>query len=103
MFARDSFAAHFAVCHCRGDATPMARLSYALEDFALGARFLWRLPAFLRHPVSPEQALTILRRRLAQREADFLALMRQAVYGRAGRSSPYRKLLGLAGCEYGDL
>jgi hypothetical protein len=103
MFARNSFAAHFAVCHCRGDVTPMARLSYALEDFTLGARFLWRLPPFLRHPVSPEQALAILRRRLAQREADFLALMRQAVYGRTGQSSPYRELLGLAGCEYGDL
>jgi hypothetical protein len=81
----------------------MARLSDAFEDLALGARFLWRLRSFLRHPVSTQQARSILRRRLEWREADFLTLVRQAVYSRAGRSSPYRKLLELAGCEYGDL
>jgi len=38
---------------------------------------------------------------LVGREEAFLALMKRAVYGQA--ESPYRSLLGLAGCEYGDL
>jgi len=42
-----------------------------------------------------------LRRRLASRASDFLELMRSAVF--AQPASPYRQLLTLAGCEYGDL
>lgn len=72
-----------------------------VEDVRLAARFLRRLPAFLRHPVSLDEARATLRGRLAGREASFLGLVRRGVYEHAG--SPYRKLLGLAGCEYGDL
>lgn len=43
----------------------------------------------------------MLRRRLEQRERDFLALVRDAVY--ANPISPHRALLAHAGCEYGDL
>ena len=42
-----------------------------------------------------------VRRRLAAREADFLQLIRRAVFERS--ESPYRVLLRAAGCEYGDL
>lgn len=73
----------------------------SLDDVAIGARFLWRLPFFLRHPLSLEEARAILRQRLEQREADFLTLARRAIYEHPG--SPYRQLLSLAGCEYGDL
>lgn len=55
----------------------------------------------MRRPLRPEQARRILGRRLARRADDFLALARAAIYRR--RSSPYRELLRLAGCEYGDL
>ncbi len=72
-----------------------------LRDLVVTARFLARLPAFLRKPVSITEARAIVRQRLAQREADFLALLRRAVY--AHPASPYRELLRLAGCEYGDL
>jgi hypothetical protein len=72
-----------------------------LEDVLVGARFLARLPAFLRHPVSLDEARAVLHRRLEQREADFLALVRRAIYGNP--ANPYRQLLSLAGCEYGDL
>ncbi|MBA2450817.1 MAG: hypothetical protein H0V51_22620 [Chloroflexi bacterium] len=75
--------------------------SAPLADLAVGARFLWGLPAFLRHPVSPAATRAILRRRLEHREADFLGLARQTIYGYP--PSPYRQLLRLAGCEYGDL
>ncbi|HEX6669878.1 MAG TPA: hypothetical protein VF061_09985, partial [Gemmatimonadales bacterium] len=50
---------------------------------------------------SPAEARLVLRQRLEQREADFLALAERLVYGQA--ASPYRELLRLAGCEYGDL
>ena len=73
----------------------------SIEDVSTGARFLWRLPGFLRHPVSLKEAQSTLRRRLEHREADFLALARGAIYGQD--TSPYRVLLRLAGCEYGDL
>jgi len=66
-----------------------------------GMGLLWKLPSFLRHPMSPEEARTILRRRLEHRDADFLALVGRVIYRSVG--SPYRKLLELAGCEYGDL
>ena len=72
-----------------------------LEDVAVGARFLWSLPGFLRHPVTLDDARAALRRRLERREVDFLALARCAIYGRA--ASPYLGLLRLAGCQYGDL
>ena len=72
-----------------------------LADAFLGVRFLARLPAFLRSPISVTEARTILRRRHAERAADFLALARRTAYAYA--ASPYRLLLDHAGCEYGDL
>jgi hypothetical protein len=72
-----------------------------LDDLAAGARFLGALPSFLRTQVTLEQGRAILRSRLEHREARFLTLMRQAVYEHVG--SPYRELLRLAGCAYGDL
>src|SRR5215211_3339611 len=71
------------------------------HDLATGARLLRDLPGFLRHPISLEQAGAILRRRLEQREPEFLALARATIY--ANPTSPYRRLLSLAGCDYGDL
>lgn len=73
----------------------------SLADVRLGAGFLWRLFGFLRHPLTPPQALARLRCRLDGRGADFLALARERIFARG--SSPYRQLLKLAGCEYGDL
>ena len=65
----------------------------------IGARFLWKLPLFLRHPISVEQARTALRERLERRDVGFLALARRTIYGNP--RSPYLRLLALAGCEYG--
>ena len=73
----------------------------AFDDVAIGVRFFYRLPSFLRHPLSVEEARATLRRRLEHREADFLGLVRQAIYDHPG--SLYRQLLNLAGCEYVDL
>jgi hypothetical protein len=73
----------------------------ATADLQAGARFLAGLPAFLRRPISLEQARAIVAERLRSREAGLLAMLRHAVYGRA--SSPYLALLRMAGCEYGDV
>ena len=73
----------------------------SLADVTIGARFLRRLPAFLRHQISPDHARATLLHRLERREADFLTIARRAVYEQPG--SPYLQLLQLAGCEYGDL
>lgn len=66
-----------------------------------GMRLLAGLPGLLRRPVSGATARAVLRLRLETRSADFLALVRGAIFDRPG--SPYRRLLALAGCEYPDL
>ena len=72
-----------------------------LDEAALAARLLWSLPSLRRGRPTLEQARETLRRRLERRAADFLALVRRTVYRHD--ASPYRQLLRLAGCEFGDL
>jgi hypothetical protein len=72
-----------------------------LDDLAMGARFAWRLPFHLRRRLTVEEARATVDRRLARRDAAFLALVRRAVYDHP--PSPYRALLAGAGCEYGDV
>jgi hypothetical protein len=71
------------------------------DDVLTGARFLWQVPSFLRHPATVEEARTTLCRRLENREADFLVLVKRTIYEHP--TSPYRGLLKLGGCEYWDL
>jgi hypothetical protein len=70
-------------------------------DAVLAVRLLGSLPLLRRGRPSPEQARDTLCRRLERRAAEFLALVRRTVYQHDG--SPYRQLLRLAGCEFGDL
>lgn len=67
----------------------------------MGARLVGGLRAYLRTPLTLRESRAILRQRLENRETDFLALAKHAVF--ANPRSPYRALLRLAGCEYGDL
>jgi hypothetical protein len=67
----------------------------------MGARFCRRLPRYLRAPLTLATAGRMLRHRLARREDAFLGLVKQAIY--LNDTSPYRELLRLAGCEYGDV
>jgi hypothetical protein len=71
------------------------------QEVLTGAEFLFKLPSFLRHPMQATQAKAMLRRRLEDRRATFLRIVQQAVYQQT--HSPYRQLLQLTGCEYGDL
>jgi hypothetical protein len=73
----------------------------SIGDATAGLRLLAQLPSFLRRPVAVEEARSVLRRRLEQRDSDFLALAKRAIYDH--RRSPYRELLRSVGCEYGDL
>ena len=70
-------------------------------DLAMGARLIGGLPRVLRHPIRIEGARATLEQRLERREGDFLDLIRWGVY--ENPVSPYRDLLRLAGCEFGDL
>ena len=70
-------------------------------DVAAGIRLLRSLPGVLRHPLDVSAARATLRRRLAERESQFLAHVGRVVYNTPG--SPYRSLLDWAGCERGDL
>jgi hypothetical protein len=73
----------------------------ALDDALAGARLLRTLPSLLRHPLTPERARAVVRRRLEQRQAAFLTIAREAVY--RDSASPYLRMLQGIGCEYGDL
>ncbi|MBW1858554.1 MAG: hypothetical protein JRI70_00410 [Deltaproteobacteria bacterium] len=72
-----------------------------IEELWLGTRFLLELPFFLRRPVQRKEADKCLRLRFEKRQPRFLNLVRDTIYSAPG--SPYRKLLGWAGCEAGDL
>lgn len=65
------------------------------------AGFLSGIPAFVRHPISTEDAKTAVRRRLADRENAFLRFAETVLF--AAPRSPYPRLFELAGCEKGDL
>src|SRR5262245_43453877 len=64
-------------------------------------RFMTSLPAYLRHPITTEEARAMVRRRLADREANFLRLLERGIYGHP--RSPYLPLLKAAGAELGDI
>jgi hypothetical protein len=79
----------------------MSTSRLSLQDARAGLHFAGELHRFLRRPMSTEEKRGILRTRLAHREADFLALVQSAIYDNP--QSPYRELLVLAGCQWGDL
>lgn len=77
-------------------------LRSGLADRLVGNYTLIRtLPAFLRERVTVEQAEEEVKRSLERRETTFLELARRHIFDRP--SSPYLKLLGMAGCEFSDL
>jgi hypothetical protein len=65
------------------------------------ARFAVGFPRYLKLRVTPEEGRAEMRRRLAEREQNFLRWVGKAVFGHP--RSPYRALFAHAGCEAGDL
>jgi len=74
---------------------------FSLNDLLTGINFFKKIPSFLHHPVTLEEARRTIRRRLENRPTDFCALARTAIYDNP--RSPYLRLLRNAGCRYGDL
>jgi hypothetical protein len=72
-----------------------------LDDALIGARLLTRIPPFVRAGGPAADARADLARRIHERAAAFLTLVRHGVF--AHRESPYHALLRRCGCEYGDL
>jgi hypothetical protein len=72
-----------------------------LADLKMYGRFAWGLRGFLRRRISLDEARVVVRRRLAEREANFLRLAEKGIFGYP--CSPYRSLFKLAGCELGDI
>jgi hypothetical protein len=72
-----------------------------LADLKMYARFAWGLRGFLRETITLEEAKAIVRRRMAEREANFLRLVEKGIFGYP--RSPYLPLLKLAQVEFGDI
>jgi hypothetical protein len=72
-----------------------------LSDARMYARFLWGLRAYVRNTITLEEARAAVRARMADRETNFLRLVRRGIFDYP--RSPYLPLLGLAGCEQGDV
>jgi hypothetical protein len=68
--------------------------AYGLYRFSVGVR------AFLRHPISAEEARAIVRRGMQRREAALLEKLKGAVFGNP--RSPYLALFRNAGCGWED-
>jgi len=65
------------------------------------ARITWGLHDYLKSPMTPERAESDIRKRIDNRQGNFLTHAKKLIY--ENQLSPYRKLLLWAGCEYKDL
>jgi hypothetical protein len=72
-----------------------------LNDAQMYAHFLWGLRGFLRETITLEEATAIVRRRMAEREVNFLRTVERNIFDHP--QSPYLPLLRLAQCEFGDI
>jgi hypothetical protein len=64
-------------------------------------RFAWGLRGFLKHTLTLEEAKAIIKKRMEEREINFLRLVRKGIFGYP--KSPYLPLMKLAQCEMGDI
>jgi len=74
---------------------------YIFSDLKMYGRFTWGLRSYLRHTLTLEEAKAIIQKRMAEREENFLRLVRKGIFGYP--KSPYLPLLRLARCEMGDI
>lgn len=72
-----------------------------MQEIQTGLRFMSKLPGFLRQDIEPQTAKAILQNRLQNREARFLAIVKECIY--ALEKNPYLALLKHIGCEFEDL
>ena len=72
-----------------------------LSDLKMYGRFIWGLRGFLKQTLTLEEAKAIIKKRMEERETNFLRLVRRGIFGYP--KSPYLPLLKLAQCEMGDI
>ncbi len=72
-----------------------------LADLKMYSRFASGLRGFLRHTITLEEAKATVQKRMAEREENFLRLVKKGIFGYP--RSPYLPLLKLARCEMGDI
>lgn len=72
-----------------------------LADLKMYGRFALGLPGYLKHTLTLEEAKAIVKKRMEERGANFLRLIKKGVFGYP--KSPYLPLLKLAHCEMGDI
>jgi hypothetical protein len=72
-----------------------------LSDLKMYSRFAWGLRGFLKHTLTLEEAKAIIKRRMEERETNFLRLVRKGIFGYP--KSPYLPLMKMARCEMGDI
>jgi hypothetical protein len=78
-----------------------SRRVLSFSEVLNGIKFTLSLHRVFRRPVSSERAREILGQRLERRVEAFLSMVQRAIY--SNPKSPYKELLRLAGCKYGDL
>jgi len=71
------------------------------SDLKMYGRFAWGLRGFLKHTLTLEEAKAIIKKRMEEREINFLRLVRKGIFGYI--KSPYLPLMKLAQCEMGDI
>jgi len=72
-----------------------------LVDMKMYGRFAWGLRGFLKHTLTLEEAKAIIKKRMEERETNFLSLIRRGIFGYP--KSPYLPLMKMAQCEIGDI
>jgi len=72
-----------------------------LDDLRMYTRFAWGLRKFLKRTLTIEEAKVIIKKRMEERESNFLRLVRKGIFGYP--KSPYLPLMKLAQCEMGDI
>lgn len=72
-----------------------------LDEARAFVGFVAGIPRFVRAGMTPAEAETALRHRLANRSANFLQTLRGRVF--ANPASPYHQMFALAGCTMADL
>jgi hypothetical protein len=72
-----------------------------ISDLRMYGRFIFGLPGFLRRRMTLDEAREAIRRGLAEREENFLRVVRRGIFENPG--SPYLPLLKHAQCELSDI
>ena len=87
-----------AVTGCYNTRSPKVKF---FDDVKMYARFARGLSDFLKNPLSLDEARAIVRRRMEERESNFLRVVERGVFGYP--ASPFLPLFKLAGCTTEDL